>query len=171
MNVVVNWNPTFSGDARLSVQGRNDCGDGNTSIPFLVKCMHCRKNRERAVRQCSARIDKHELYDNTAANAASYKWTLTPSIAGSIAGTIRQRWSYGTIVCRNCDNQSFRQQSLRRWPASDPLTVSLNRCRRKRSHHWCDGIMRRQSEDSVCHRRILNATRICGLFHLPMREQ
>lgn len=87
--IEITWNPAFSGEAQLTVEGVNDCGSGPVSDPLVVNV------NEAPVPVISGDelscINYTELYSIEGITGYTYNWTIT-------GGTITQGQGTGEIT-------------------------------------------------------------------------
>jgi len=82
----VTWNPGFSGTANITVVA-NGCGTATSTATTVTVNPLVGTPVAPAGLTSICQGTASGTYTTTAANAVSYAWTLTPSAAGSIAGT------------------------------------------------------------------------------------
>jgi hypothetical protein len=125
----VEWDGSFAGEATIFVRGRNDCGDGGVSVPLVVKVIElpAKASAPAGTTVFCTHPTSTRYVTSGASNAVSYKWTLTPPVAGSIIGAdtaamVDWNKSYTGIATIKVTGHNTCGDGA----GSDPLYVSLN---------------------------------------------
>jgi photosystem II stability/assembly factor-like uncharacterized protein/PKD repeat protein len=85
----VNWDPTFTGSATISVQATNSCGSGTSSPTLSVTVLPLPTSISTPTGPSNLCIDAANTTYSVSAvpNASNYNWHLSPVAAGTISGT------------------------------------------------------------------------------------
>jgi len=82
----LNWNDTFSGKVQIMVQGKNDCGVGDTDIPLFATVFLPPEQVSTPIGTdfiCQGE-EKTNFSIKTEVNSITYEWLLTPLEAGKV---------------------------------------------------------------------------------------
>ncbi|MFZ4399677.1 MAG: PKD domain-containing protein [Bacteroidales bacterium] len=88
-SMTIDWNNTFIGIAKISVNGNNACGSGVTSDTLLVTVnpMPIKPATPAGITSLCQPAATVNYTTTGSANAISYLWSIYPASAGSITGT------------------------------------------------------------------------------------